>query len=262
MFELQPLPAFQDNYIWALRDPQGQSLVVDPGEAAPVKRWLSESGSSLQAILVTHHHPDHVGGINELLQDWPEATVYGPADESIPGRQHALRHGDRISLPAPALSLDVIAVPGHTLGHIAFFTDDPDTPILFCGDTLFSAGCGRLFEGTPEQMLQSLDRLAALPDSTRVCCAHEYTEANLRFCRSVLPDDDALLRREQEVRALRAKGKPSLPVSLAEEKHSNLFLRVDEPAVATALAAHNPQSDDSRSARFATLRRWKDTFRG
>ena len=262
MLELLPLPAFQDNYIWVLHDQDGRCLVVDPGEADPVKRWLAETGHSLTTILITHHHPDHVGGILSLLEDWPEASVYGPADEAIPGRHYDLSDGNRVNLSAPDISFSVIKVPGHTLGHIAFYSEDTPQPLLFCGDTLFSAGCGRLFEGTPTQMLDSLDRLATLPDDTLVCCAHEYTEANLRFCQSVLPEDPALAQRAREVASLRQRDLPSLPVTLGEEKRSNLFLRADDPALTAALTARAPETRDSREARFATLRHWKDTFQG
>ena len=183
---LFPVRAFRDNYIWVLSDATGHCLVVDPGDPAPVRDHLNAEKLKPSAILVTHHHPDHTGGVSTLANAF-DIPVFGPARETIPAMTHPLDDGDRITVPLMNLSFTVFAVPGHTLGHIAFYTDAMDPPILFCGDTLFSAGCGRLFEGTPAQMDTSLQRLAALPDATRVCCTHEYTEANLAFARAVLP---------------------------------------------------------------------------
>lgn len=259
MIDLFPIPAFSDNYIWALFDPEGNCAVVDPGDAAPVEDFLAREGLTLRSILITHHHPDHVGGVPRLLENH-DIPVYGPADENIPGRTHALADGDRFSLEAPALSFRAMHIPGHTLGHIAMVTEHRDPPLLFCGDTLFAAGCGKLFEGTPAQMLSSLDRLAELPDHTRVCCGHEYTLRNLQFASAVTPDDAAVTERLGEVRALRDEGRVTLPSSIGREKSTNPFLRVDEPAVAGAIRAHAGTGENDRTALFAALRDWKDSF--
>ncbi|MEO7160988.1 MAG: hydroxyacylglutathione hydrolase, partial [Polaromonas sp.] len=191
---LIPIPAFADNYLWLLHDGK-RALVVDPGDAAPVLRALKQSALQLESILVTHHHADHTGGV-DALREATGATVYGPATERIPLPSKPLREGDTVH--ALGLEFQVLDVPGHTAGHIAFYTPDMDgKPLLFCGDTLFSGGCGRLFEGTPAQMLASLDKLAALPGATRVCCTHEYTLANLRFALAVEPDNAELAAYQQ-----------------------------------------------------------------
>ncbi|HEY1092340.1 MAG TPA: hydroxyacylglutathione hydrolase, partial [Burkholderiaceae bacterium] len=210
---LVALPAFTDNYIWMLHDGV-DALVVDPGEAGPVLQALSAASLRLAGILVTHHHGDHVGGLPELRPHL-QGPVHGPANEQISGIDQRHREGDRFTLMG--LQFEVIEVPGHTLDHIAFVLRDPGdgaAPILFCGDTLFSAGCGRLFEGTPAQMHASLARLAELPGETRVCCAHEYTLSNLKFARSVEPANDALLRHELWCRAQRDRALPTLPSSV------------------------------------------------
>jgi|SRR5690554_374017 len=271
MLSVIPVSAFVDNYIWLLRDAAGHCVIVDPGEAAPVIAAVEQYGLQPRAILITHHHADHIGGIAELVQKWP-LPVYGPAAENIRGVTEPLAEGAVVNLSEPAVRFDVMAVPGHTLGHIAYYVDQP-TPLLFCGDTLFSAGCGRLFEGTPAQMLGSLDRLAALPSQTLVYCTHEYTAANLAFALSILPQDPALIARQQQVAALRAAQQPSLPSTLAEELRSNLFLRCAEPALQVALAgdlASDPASTDSQSGSaaepidrlsvFTALRTRKDHF--
>ncbi|HWU84114.1 MAG TPA: hydroxyacylglutathione hydrolase, partial [Rhodocyclaceae bacterium] len=194
--EIIALPAFSDNYIWAVRTPEGRVAVVDPGEAAPVLDYLERSGGTLAAILITHHHGDHIGGVAQLLQH-AAVPVFGPAAEraKITTLTHALREGDCVELPELGLELGVLDVGGHTLGHIAYFGEIDGTPVLFCGDTLFAAGCGRIFEGTPQQMFNSLNKLAALPADTRVYCAHEYTQSNLRFALAVEPDNAALQQR-------------------------------------------------------------------
>ena len=256
---LLPLPAFSDNYIWMLHDGR-HALVVDPGDAAPVLQALQTQGLELQGILVTHHHPDHVGGL-ALLQQASGAPVYGPAKEQIPLVTQGLGPDQQVSL----LGLDwqVIEVPGHTAGHLAFFSPDVDgAPLLFCGDTLFSGGCGRLFEGTPAQMQTSLDRLAALPDATRVCCAHEYTLSNLRFARAVEPGNAALLHYQEQCESLRAQGLPTLPSTLALERSINPFLRTRQAAVAQAAQAHdNAANPQDAVAVLAALREWKNSFR-
>ncbi|TFY98539.1 hydroxyacylglutathione hydrolase [Ramlibacter rhizophilus] len=256
--KLIPLPAFQDNYLWLLQDGQ-RALVVDPGEAAPVFTGLRQAAAQLEAILVTHHHADHTGGV-AALREATGAPVFGPAAEAIPQPATALAHGDACT--ALGLSFQVIAVPGHTAGHIAYYTPDVDgQPLLFCGDTLFSGGCGRLFEGTPAQMLQSLDTLAALPGTTRVCCAHEYTLSNLRFARAVEPDNEDLARYQQHCEALRAAGQPTLPSTLAQERAINPFLRTREPAVIRAAHAYNGAHENDEVAVFAAIRQWKNEFR-
>ncbi len=250
-----PLPALADNYIWLLHDDAGQAIVVDPGEAAPVEAALKERGLTLRALLLTHHHRDHIGGVDALLAHHP-VPVYAPYDERINVSAHRVGDGDVVTIAQPAASFAVMAVPGHTTSHIAFVGDG----VLLCGDTLFSMGCGRLFEGTPAQMLASLDRLAALPANLLVCCAHEYTAANGRFARTIEPDNAALASRQQEVAALRAHERPTLPVSLATEQATNPFLRTDSDAVIIWGQRHGVDGD--RVARFAALRANKDVFSG
>jgi hydroxyacylglutathione hydrolase len=225
---VQPLPAFTDNYIWAL-DRAGEAIVVDPGDGTVVQRWLEAGSLRLAAIVITHHHPDHTGGIALLRKTW-DVPVYGPRAEhpKIAGLTTLLDDGDEIELFGERYT--VIAVPGHTLGHIAYY----GAGRLFCGDTLFSAGCGRLFEGTPAQMHASLSRLAALPGDTRVYCTHEYTTSNLAFANAVEPGNAALQARIAEVRELRAHERPSLPSTIALERAHNPFLRGDMPAVRAA----------------------------
>lgn len=257
--QLFAIPAFVDNYIWLLADDSNRCLVVDPGDAVPVERFLADNEMTLSAILITHHHPDHIGGLQRLAQQWP-VPVYGPDNSAIAGITNPVHDGDRITLTSPALSFDVLEVPGHTLDHIAFYSDTLPEPLLFCGDTLFSAGCGRLFEGTPEQMDRSLQRLSALPDDCRVCCTHEYTEANLRFALAVLPDDPAFNQRNHEVALLRAVGKPSLPSSIGIEKSSNPFLRIDDKQLQSSLENELKKPLEEHNQRFAALRAWKDRF--
>ncbi|QKO21481.1 hydroxyacylglutathione hydrolase [Rhodoferax sp. BAB1] len=253
---LLPLPAFDDNYIWMLHDGR-QALVVDPGDEQPVLQALQTLGLQLKAILVTHHHADHVGGVDELRAA-TGAVVYGPAGEQMPEPLQRFQDGDTLDLLG--LHFTVLDVPGHTAGHIAWYTSDCDgQPLLFCGDTLFSGGCGRLFEGTPAQMLASLDRLAALPGSTRVCCAHEYTLGNLRFARAVEPDNAALQDYSRQCEALRARQQPTLPSTIAVERDINPFLRSRQPAVTRAVLARAAASDEISI--FAALREWKNQFK-
>lgn len=256
---LLPLPAFDDNYLWLLHDGR-QAIVVDPGDDKPVLHALQTLGLQLHAILVTHHHADHVGGVNALRLA-TGAHVYGPAGEDVPEPVQRMSEGDAVELLG--LRFEVLDVPGHTAGHIAWYcADAEDSPLLFCGDTLFSAGCGRLFEGTPAQMLASLDKLSALPDNTRVCCAHEYTLSNLRFARAVEPGNVDVQRHQQHCEALRQQQRPTLPSTLAVERAINPFLRSRQPSVRQTLLAHaaTPLASDDASL-FAALRQWKNEFR-
>lgn len=256
--KLIPLPAFQDNYLWLLHDGQ-RALVVDPGDAQPVLACLQRDRLQLEAILVTHHHPDHIGGLDEL-RDATGAAVYGPAHERIPEPLKRLVEGDTVQ--ALGLEFRVIDVPGHTAGHIAYYCPEVDgAPLLFCGDTLFSGGCGRLFEGTPAQMLASLDKLAALPSATRVCCTHEYTLSNLRFARAVEPGNSELVQYVQRCEELRAQDRPTLPSTIGQERQINPFLRARVPAVAQAARAHDAATPPDDVGVFATLRQWKNQFR-
>jgi hydroxyacylglutathione hydrolase len=255
---LTALPAFDDNYIWALADDDGDALIVDPGDAAPVLA-AADQGLWPAAVLLTHHHNDHIGGVAALRARWPTLPVYAPEDERIPF--DCVRVGDGARVALKNWRLEVLAVPGHTRSHIAYLGGGQDQDHLFCGDTLFSLGCGRMFEGTPSQMLGSLDRLAALPGSTAVCCGHEYTLANAAFARAVDPANEALRRRTEEVHAMRQAGRPTLPSTLAQETATNPFLRVDSEAVRAAVAHRLARAPTDRVETFAELRRWKDQFR-
>ncbi len=252
-----PIPAFDDNYLWLLHDGR-RAAVVDPGDAAPVQRVLQDMGLQLESILVTHHHPDHIGGV-DALREATGAAVFGPARERIPQPYTPLRDGDTVQ--ALGVAFDVIDVPGHTAGHIAFYTPDMEgQPLLFCGDTLFSGGCGRLFEGTPAQMLASLDRLAALPGNTRVCCTHEYTLSNLRFALAVEPDNAELIGYHARCVGLRKQGQPTLPTSIAQELLINPFLRTRQATVRAAARRLDPAAHDDNTV-FAAIRQWKNQFK-
>ncbi|OYU45023.1 MAG: hydroxyacylglutathione hydrolase [Burkholderiales bacterium PBB4] len=252
--QLTPLPAFDDNYIWMLEDGLG-ALVVDPGDAQPVLHALRQRGLHLRTILLTHHHADHTGGV-ATLREATGAEVFGPARERMPEPLTRLQAGDTVQ--ALGLTFRVLDVPGHTAGHIAYYCErSPEAPLLFCGDTLFSAGCGRLFEGTPVQMQDSLAQLSALPDATLVCCTHEYTLSNLRFARMVDPDNEALVRYEAQCLALRAQGQATLPSRIGTERQINPFLRTDSDAVQAAVRGYDPEGFH-RDGAFATLRSWKN----
>ena len=269
---LIPIPAFTDNYLWLLHDGQ-RALVVDPGDATPVLHALQQHGLQLASILVTHHHADHTGGVAELRQA-TGASVYGPATESVPQPFAPLQEGDTVA--TLGLNFQVLDVPGHTAGHIAFYLlpgqagptqkqsaaeglDVANKPLLFCGDTLFSGGCGRLFEGTPAQMLASLDKLASLPSDTLVCCAHEYTLSNLRFAVAVEPDNAELVAYQARCLSKRSEGQPTLPSSIHQELLINPFLRTRQASVVAA--AHRfDASADGDIAVFAAIRQWKNQF--
>ncbi len=252
--EVTGIPAFNDNYIWVIHDGR-YAAVVDPGTAFPVLQFLRERALTLQAILITHHHGDHVDGIEELLE-YASVPVFGPREENIPGVTHPLGEPDQLALPGLGTQFHVLDVPGHTRGHIAYWGEGR----LFCGDTLFACGCGRLFEGTPAQMAASLDKLAALPESTQVYCAHEYTLSNLAFAQTIEPDNILLSQRASEAAETRRRGEPTVPSTIALERLTNPFLRGREPAVVQAVLGHTGTQPLDEVAVFAALRQWKNTF--
>lgn len=250
--------AFEDNYIWVITDAARRyCALVDPGDDEPVRAALSEQRLEPVAILITHHHRDHVGGIEDLMRDY-EVPVFGPAQERIPRITHRLRDGDRVELPRIGVTLTAIDVPGHTAGHIAYVGDG----MVFCGDTLFSAGCGRLFEGTAAQMHASLSRLAALPDSTAMYCAHEYTADGLRFATAVEPDNPDVQTHMHWVREQRRRDLPTLPSTMGLEKRINPFLRTGTPDVRASVSHYCGRPLAAETEIFAELRKWKDAFRG
>ncbi|WP_053158770.1 hydroxyacylglutathione hydrolase [Pseudomonas sp. P1.8] len=255
MIQITALPAFTDNYIWLLQDPVSKRCaVVDPGDAAPVQAWLAANSDwTLSDILITHHHHDHVGGV-EQLKKATNAKVYGPASENIPARDVALQDNDRVTVLGR--EFDVFAVPGHTLGHIAYYHPG----LLFCGDTLFAAGCGRLFEGTPGQMYASLTRLAELPEDTLVYCTHEYTLSNLKFAAAVEPNNPDTAERLAKVTRQRESGIMTLPSTLALEKLTNPFLRTGETSVKEKADERTGTDNLAPDMVFAALRAWKDRF--
>lgn len=251
------IPAFADNYLWLIHDQQ-HAAVVDPGDAAPIEAALASLNLKLDAILLTHHHGDHAGGVPDLLARGP-VPVYGPAREKIGGLSHPLSDGDVVDLPSLGLRLSVLDVPGHTAGHIAYVAADQHW--LFCGDTLFAGGCGRVFEGTPAQMAASLAKLAALPDDTKVYCAHEYTVSNLRFAAAAEPGNPDVAARLERAQQMRARGEFTVPSTIGEEKKTNPFLRCGEPAVLHALHQEGRLQGDDPVTAFAALREWKNGFR-
>ncbi len=256
MLDVTPIPAFADNYLWLIRRPESrQAVIVDPGDASPVLAYLNQQDLELAAILITHHHADHVGGIASLLEHF-EVPVYGPAMENIPGITEKLNDGDRIHIPALDTDFEILHVPGHTRGHIAYYGDDK----LFCGDTLFAGGCGRLFEGTPAEMQDSLSRIAELPEETLFYCAHEYTLANLGFAEAVEPENEDLLSRIAAAKLKRAANQPTVPDTLETELATNPFLRADQPSVKSAAERHTGKTLNSTVDVFAAVRKWKDNF--
>lgn len=253
--EIVRLRAFTDNYIWGLRH-QGRLAVVDPGEARPVLDHLAHSGDQLSAILLTHHHNDHVGGVAELCAG-RNITVFGPAAENISGITHPLAGGESIQVPGIDTELRVLSVPGHTRGHLAYYRPGQ----LFCGDTLFTLGCGRLFEGSPAQMWQSLSALAALPGDTQAYCAHEYTSMNLPFALEVEPGNPRLQARAVRLREQIAAGTPTVPMLLSEELETNVFLRPRMPEVVATARRHSGNSElQSEIQVFAALREWRNNY--
>ncbi len=253
------VPAFKDNYLWLIHD-GCNAAVVDPGDAEPILAALALHHLTLTAILLTHHHADHIGGVPALLRHAP-VPVFGPRGEAIAAVTVPLADGDRVSVPGLALGLRVLDVPGHTLGHIAYVSETPHAGWLFCGDTLFAGGCGRLFEGSPAQMLGSLEKLAALPADTLVFCAHEYTLANLRFAQAAEPGNAAIARRIATESSKRGDGLPTIPSTIALEQATNPFLRYREPAIVAQLVDQGKLAPGADAlAAFTALRAWKNAF--
>ncbi|EKO3378447.1 hydroxyacylglutathione hydrolase [Vibrio fluvialis] len=252
MLHIKSIPAFNDNYIWLIQNSDRRCAVVDPGDATPVLDYLSQHELTLEAILITHHHNDHIGGVPELVRQYPNVDVVGPAQEPIPTLTHPVDAGDQIELFDERFM--VLGLPGHTLGHIGYVGDGK----LFCGDVLFSAGCGRVFEGTMEQMFTSLSKLVALPEETEVYCAHEYTASNVAFAMAVEPDNEQLQIYRDEVIRLRGQGHSTLPSTLRREKWVNPFLRMQEPSIMKSVANRTEQTD--ALSIFTALREWKNEF--
>ncbi|HEY1043462.1 MAG TPA: hydroxyacylglutathione hydrolase [Telluria sp.] len=253
------IPAFHDNYLWLAHDGQ-YAVAIDPGDADAVSRALKSHGLELTAILTTHHHADHVGGVRDLVREW-DVPVYAPLHDAIAGATVRLSEGDRVELGQPALAFSVLDVPGHTNGHIAYVRQTPGAGWVFCGDTLFAGGCGRMFEGTPEVMLASLGKLAALPEDTLVYCAHEYTVSNLRFALAVEPGNAALRARFDTAQAMRAQGLPTVPSTIGLERATNPFLRCGSEEIRATLLRDGRIAPDAGPVQvFAALREWKNTF--
>jgi len=259
---ISPIAAFSDNYFWAIaRDGSAKIAVVDPGDAKPVIDYLEKKQKQLALILITHWHPDHIGGVNELAALYG-VPVVGPGSAHIPQVTNLVKEGDEVTLFKGLFgeTLKVIAVPGHTLDHIAYFVDSATAPRLFCGDTLFSSGCGRLFEGDGPMMWNSLNKIKQLPENTEIYCAHEYTLSNLKFALAVEPDNTAVIRRIEQANTLRAANQPTVPTTLKQELHFNPFLRCDQKSITNSISAReNVQNCDEQTI-FTALRRWKDQF--
>jgi hydroxyacylglutathione hydrolase len=254
MVSIHAIPAFRDNYIWALENGT-HAAVVDPGDAAPVESFLEKRNLQLAAVLATHHHADHVGGLPALVAHW-RCPTFGPAHEVPSGIDTRLAEGDRMTIPRLGVALGVLDIPAHTAGHIAFVGED----MVFCGDTLFACGCGRLFEGSAAQMADSLAKLARLPAATRVYCGHEYTLANIRFAEAVEPDNRKLAERKVRESAKRERGAPTLPSTIGEELATNPFLRCAEPEVVASAERHAGRKLGDPVAVFAEIREWKNSF--
>ncbi|QKM64631.1 hydroxyacylglutathione hydrolase [Polynucleobacter tropicus] len=264
LLQVWPIPAFDDNYIWCIHD-GNSALVVDPGDAIPVLRYLADSRLHLKGILITHHHADHVGGILKLLNELgADIPVYGPRGDNIPGRTQLVKEGDVLEISAPRVSLKALEVPGHTLSHVAYFANmqaNVVEPMLFCGDTLFASGCGRLFEGTPTQMSQSLDKFKSLPKNTLVYCTHEYTLSNIRFALAVEPNNVNLISWSERAKELRDKNLPTLPTTIGQELQVNPFMRCDQTEVIQSAKSKSGQETLPDSAHvLAVIRAWKDQF--
>lgn len=254
MLNIETIPAFDDNYIWLILDKARRyAAIVDPGDEEPVIDYLQQHQIQPVAILITHHHGDHTGGIDALVKKY-QIPVYGPASERIPSMTHPLKNADRLELTELAAEFEVIDAPGHTRGHILYYGHG----MLFCGDTLFAGGCGRVFEGTMEQMYRAMEKIASLPDQTLVYCAHEYTEANLRFARVAEPDNSVLLQRIDDTHSLRQQGKATVPSLLALEKQTNPFLRCRVDSLIQAAESYAAKRLSGPAEVFATVRNWKD----
>jgi hydroxyacylglutathione hydrolase len=251
-----PLPAFEDNYIWVLHNAR-HAIAVDPGDPAPLEAFLDAHALQLAAVFITHHHRDHTGG-NVRLRQRHDCAIYAPDNPAIPAVTHVLKGGDRVEIGELDLALDVLATPGHTLDHLSYL----GAGSLFCGDTVFGCGCGKLFEGSPAMMAASLDAILALPDSTRVCCAHEYTLSNIDFAKTIDGSNPALLQRERADRALRANGRPTLPSTLAMEKATNPFLRFHEPEMIAFAARYLQRVPVTPAEVFGAIRAAKDAWDG